>query len=271
MTRVTGTAASGVQGIAKAVAVLRAFKSEPSGLSTSEIADLVEMPQSTVRKIVAALRKERLLTKAGVKGRVKLGSALVRLAAGAQIGLETVIHQFAFRLSRLAKETVELSVLEGSKALVVDHIQGAQRLTAVSAVGDRVPLHCTAGGKALLAVLPAQRQKEQLSARLQRFTSATITDGEILEKQLREFQVTQLCYEIEEHNEGICAVATAFRDAIGRHYSLSIPIPASRFHAQQALLARLVIEIKDELLNQLHPNLQASAGWRRGYIEGPIE
>jgi DNA-binding IclR family transcriptional regulator len=242
---------SGIQVIARAAAVLRSLEPEPDGLSLADIADRVGLPRSTVQRIVAALLGERLLMSASPTARVKLGPSLVQLGAAADIGTEKILRPFMQALSAAADETVDLSVLRHEAAIFVEQVQGTQRLVAVSAVGGEFPLHCTANGKALLALLPAARRERLLPPRLKRYTEATITDRSKLEEQLREVQHTDLAYDLEEHSLGICAVGTAFFDALGREYSLSIPVPAARFAGKQAMLAKLLKKTKAELLDKL--------------------
>ena len=242
---------SGIQVIARAAAVLRSLEREPDGLSLGDIAARVDLPRSTIQRIVAALVEEQLLMAASLKARVKLGPSLVQLGAAADVGTEKLVRPFMQELSRAVEETVDLSVLKRDSAVFVEQIQGTQRLAAVSAVGKEFPLHCTANGKALLALMPADRRDRLLTGRLKRFTNATVTDRAELEELLRESERTGLAYDLEEHSEGICAVGTAFFDSIGREYSLSIPVPATRFPAKRQLLGKLLKKAKADLLEQL--------------------
>ncbi len=241
----------GIQVIARAAAVLRALGTEPQGLSLGEIAARVGLPRSTVQRIVAALVEEKFLVAASMRAGVKLGPALVQLAAVADAGTEQVVRPFLQELSRLADETVDLSVLQNDAVVFVDQVQGTQRLVAVSAIGKRFPLHCTANGKALLAILPPERREMLLSGRLKRYTVVTVTDKAALKLALREVQATGLAYDLEEHSLGICAVGTAFLDPAGRAYSISIPVPSSRFGAKRPQLAKLLKKTKGDVLEAL--------------------
>jgi DNA-binding IclR family transcriptional regulator len=239
---------SGIQVIARAAAVLRSLEQEPEGLSLGEIAVRVRLPRSTVQRIVAALVDEQILMSASLKARVKLGPALVQLAAAADVGTEKIARPLMQELSRVADETVDLSILQGDSAVFVEQIQGTQRLAAVSAVGKRFPLHCTANGKALLALLEPERRERLLAGRLKRYTGATLTDREMLNKALRDAETSDLAYDLEEHSVGICAVGTAFRDPLGREYSLSIPVPAARFAGKRQQLSKLLKKTRSDLL-----------------------
>jgi DNA-binding IclR family transcriptional regulator len=242
---------SGIQVIARAATVLRCLEREPDGLSLGDIAARVDLPRSTVQRIVAALVEEQLLMSASLKARVKLGPGLVQLGAAADVGTEKIVRPFMQELARAADETVDLSVLRRDAAVFVEQIQGTQRLAAVSAIGKEFPLHCTANGKALLTLITPERRERLLGGRLKKFTEATITDRAQLDELLREGEKSGLAYDLEEHSEGICAVGTAFLDSIGREYSLSIPVPSGRWPSKRQLLSKLLKKTKADLLEQM--------------------
>ena len=90
-------------------------------------------------------------------------------------------------LERLARETGEAANLarrEGRFNLVyVDQVDPPQ-IMAPNWFGRPVPLHATSTGKAYLAFLDAGRASAALPARLERFTSTTITDRKRLDAEL---------------------------------------------------------------------------------------
>jgi DNA-binding IclR family transcriptional regulator len=241
---------SGIQVIARAAAILRALGTEPDGLSLGDIAKRIDLPRSTVQRIVAALGHERFLMSATSQARVKLGPALVMLGAAADVGTERIARPIMQELSDLADETVDLSILKADSAVFVEQIQGTQRLAAVSAVGKAFPLHCTANGKALLGLLAPERRAGLLAGRLKRYTKATKTDRSALETEIRDIAKSGLAYDLEEHSVGICAIGTAFRDSLGREFSLSIPVPASRFADKRQQLSKALIRARTELVER---------------------
>ena len=241
---------SGIQVIARAAAILRALGTEPDGLSLGDIAKRIDLPRSTVQRIVAALGHERFLMSATSQARVKLGPALVMLGAAADVGTERIARPIMQELSDLADETVDLSILKADSAVFVEQIQGTQRLAAVSAVGKAFPLHCTANGKALLGLLAPERRAGLLAGRLKRYTKATKTDRSALETEIRDIAKSGLAYDLEEHSVGICAIGAAFRDSLGREFSLSIPVPASRFADKRQQLSKALIRARTELVER---------------------
>lgn len=235
---------SGVRVIAKAAAVLRTLGQHPEGLSIREIAKLIDVPRSTVQRIVEALDNENLVISASATSGVKLGPALIGLAALAKkFDIAEIARPLMIQLAKDLGETVDLAVLDRDKAVVVDQIPGIHRLTAVSAVGDTLPLHCTASGKAALAALSDEeisklRTRLKLSAR----TKNTITTWDKLEAEIAWIRRHGVAFDREEYLVGITAVAGALRGPSDELAIVSVPAPTERFTANEKVLAKTVIE-----------------------------
>ncbi|MEP2736557.1 MAG: IclR family transcriptional regulator [Erythrobacter sp.] len=248
---VIGERRGGIQVIARAAVIMRALEDEPDGLSLGEIAARVDLARSTVQRIVAALAEEQLLIAATPKSRVKLGPALVRLARATNIEIEQIAHPIMEEFSRKINETVDLSVVQGKSAVFVDQVLGSHRLRAVSAVGERFPLHSTACGKALLSKQPEARLEKMLNSKLEAYTENTITDPEALRAQLHAPRDGDTIEDIEEYTEGICAVGIAFTDPLERVFAISIPVPTNRFMQNREKLRAALLECRNEILAAL--------------------
>src|SRR5262249_17787732 len=142
-----------IQVIARAGAILRALENESAGLSLGQIAQRVHLARSTVQRIVAALAAEKLVIAASPMGRVRLGPAILRLAASVQTDFVAPVRPFLVQLSHELHETVDLATVKHDHLVFIDQVIGSQRLRTVSAVGESFPLSCTANGKAYLAEL----------------------------------------------------------------------------------------------------------------------
>jgi DNA-binding IclR family transcriptional regulator len=83
--------------------------------------------------------------------------------------------------------------------------------------GSRVPLHCTASGKLLLAALPASRARALLGAGpLQRYTPRTIVDRAALERELQAIRANGVGTDVGEYLADSVCLAVPVRDARGR-------------------------------------------------------
>jgi IclR family transcriptional regulator, carbohydrate utilization repressor len=242
-----------VQVIARAASVLRALEGEQAGLTLAQIAQRVDLARSTVQRIVDALRAEQFLIAATPTSGVRLGPALIRLAASASVEFDQITRPIMAELSQQLGETVDLSVLKGFNAVFTDQIQGAHRLRAVSAVGETFPLHCTANGKALLGILPKDKLEKFLRNPLPRLTAMTLVTPAQLRTEIEAYTKTGVSFDNEEHTEGISAVGTSFVDPLGRCIALSIPIPTTRFKKMKGDVVKQLLIARTSIIKALGP------------------
>src|SRR4051812_44839281 len=236
----TSTVNGGVQVIARAAQILRALDGEPHGLSLSQLSERLDLPRSTVHRVVSALSAEGLLASASPNGRVRLGPEIARLALASRRELRLELRPHLQRLFDRLNETVDCAVLDGDHLRFIDQIPAPHRLRAVSAVGATFPLHCTANGKAVLASLDDEAVKALVPARPSRYTPATIGRRSELLEELAEVRRTGVALDREEHTEGISAGGFAVRDVSGTIAAISVPMPTQRFAGREgAIVAAL--------------------------------
>jgi len=247
-----GTAvSSGVQVIARVAELFRALGGEPWGLTLTQLAKRLDLPRSTVHRLVGALAAEGLLMSASTAGRVRIGPEFVRIASGSRLELREQLQPSMRRIFEATGETVDLSMLEGEEVHVVAVIPTQHQLRAMAEIGASFPLHCTSKGKAILALLSDEKAAELLPAKLERFTQATRTSrGELMEE-LAEVRRTGVAFDLEEHAVGICAVAIAAQDPFGSLFTLSVPVPSQRFREEREVILEALLEVRAELTGVL--------------------
>jgi DNA-binding IclR family transcriptional regulator len=243
----------GVQVIARAAAIMRILARHPRGLSLGEIAKMIKLPRSTVQRIVDALDTENLVVASSSAHGVRLGPALIPLAAAAQFDAAELARKYMQQLADKLGETVDLTLFDQNKVVFIAQITGSHRLQAVSSVGISFSLHCSAPGKAALAMLDAEsRTKIKKKLRMERYTDYTITEWDALENQLDAIARDGVAIDREEHDEGICAAAIALHTADGEIICLSIPVPALRFSEQEAAIVSELRTCRALLQRDLH-------------------
>ncbi|WP_321842542.1 IclR family transcriptional regulator [Paraburkholderia bannensis] len=241
-----------VQVIARAAAILRALKEHPEGLSLGELAKLLSLPRSTIQRIVDALHAENLVIAASLAKGVRLGPALLSLAAAAKFAIVDVARPTLQQISRDCGETVDLSLLDADKVVFVDQVRGTHRLRAESDVGISFPLHSSAPGKAMLAALERDElDRLKSTLRLGKLTSHTIATWPELEDALAEVRRTGLSSDLEENADGVCAIAASLRLPTGELAAISIPVPTQRFHDLREQLEGLLQEQCEKLQQRL--------------------
>src|SRR5215469_8566460 len=237
----------GIQVIARAAEILRVLEHQPEGLSLGQIARAVGLARSTVQRIVAALAAEVFVTAVGPNGGVRIGTGLVRLAASVGSNVAELLRPHLRALGDAVGETVDLSVLSGGSAVFVDQVPGRQRLVAMSAVGERFPLHCTANGKAILACMVEADVLELIDKSTAEHPDHPLTDHNALMHELGRTRQTHLAFDFEEHREGITVVGTALLDWFGRPIAISIPIPSLRFADRQGQIAASLLHFRERI------------------------
>jgi DNA-binding IclR family transcriptional regulator len=240
-----------IQVITRAANVLRTLEGEPEGLSLGQIAQRVGLARSTVQRIVDALRAEQFVMAASPTSGVRLGPALIRLAASASVEFDHITRPLMGELAQQLGETVDLSVLKGNSAVFTAQVQGRHRLRAVSGIGESFPLHCTANGKALLSTLPDAKLERLLRGPLPRLTPNTVTKPAELMKEIQSCRRTGIAVDDEEHTEGISALGTAFVDPLGRAVALSVPVPSMRFKRIRPQLATALLAARESIIAAL--------------------
>lgn len=234
---------SGIRVIARAADILKALGQHPEGLTLSEIANRVDIPRSTVQRIVKALDDANFVIAASPTSGVRLGPALTSLAGVAMpADFVQICRPLIVKLNNDCGETIDLSVLGNDKMVIVDQVASVRhRLVWMTAVGSSLSLHASAPGKALLAAL-APRELAALRKRLRpvKFTENTITDWARLEAELADIRRNGFAYDREECFQGILAVGKCVRGPGGQFGAVSIPVPAERFAASEDRLVQLL-------------------------------
>ncbi|SPF78495.1 HTH-type transcriptional regulator SrpS [Pseudoprimorskyibacter insulae] len=222
-----GKGRNGIQVIERAARILRALKDNQSGMSLGQIAEAVDLPRSTVQRIVGALQSERLVIAGSNGGRLRLGPELSALAEAARYNIVETCRLLLTELAQATGETADLSVLRGSAMIFLDQVPGTHRLRTVSSVGEAFPLTSTANGRACLALM--ENDAAMALAREEWSRQGHPGDEASLLNELERIRRTGLAYDLDEHTQGICAVGFAFADWTGDLHSISVPVPTTRF------------------------------------------
>jgi len=242
-----GSTRSGIQVIARAAAVLRALKDDPSGLSLGQIAERAGLPRSTVQRIVAALQEERLVIAQTMGNGVRLGPELHALARAARYNIVDRCRPYLTRMRDTLGETVDLSVLRGGQMIFLDQVPGSHRLRTVSSVGEVFPLTTTANGRACLATMAEPRAEALALAEW----NGDAAGWPALLAQLTRIRTEGLAEDLDNHTDGISALGIAFADLAGDLHAISVPIPSTRFAEQREAVAEALLALKPELTRVL--------------------
>jgi DNA-binding IclR family transcriptional regulator len=203
---------SSVQSVERAFAVLRGLSSGPAGVT--ELAERVDLPKSTVSRLLSTLEQLGVVEQVVVGGRYRIGDGMLSLAAAASKGrgLISLVRPHLVELTRELGEATGLSVVEGQRVHYLDQVGSDSPVQVRDWTGDRLPAHVTSSGLVLLAWSDASVRAAFLRAELAPSTSHSMTDPEKLRQRLDEVRNVGYAWAYEEFAEGLNSVAVPLRD-----------------------------------------------------------
>jgi DNA-binding IclR family transcriptional regulator len=224
-----------IQSVDHALRLIDLF-AERRRLAIGEIAKHLEVAPSTASRLVAMLQAHGYVAKEAASRAYVVGSKLrdAGLTAVRELDIRSQTRPYLEALSAEAGETVQVGVLEGQTVVFLDCVEGARLLRVSSRVGQLLPAHSLATGKALLAELaPEDFLTLYPRETLERLTRRTTTSRAQLQRELAAVARRGYATAFSESDEEIASVAASVHDVIGRvRCAVSIAAPASRLTAK---------------------------------------
>lgn len=243
--------ATGSQTIIRALLVLRALRDSDSDLGVTDIARTVQLPSSTVHRILRTLVGAGYVAQNVETERYRLGreAFLLGRAASHTLGFDAAVPLLE-RLAAETQESVNLVVRDGDEGLVVLRVESPQPLRYTQSTGDRIPLYCTSTGKVLLAFAGDLNAEVARLGELERLTPNTITSPRQLLEELTLIRVEQFSINKGERIPGVSGVAAPVLGSDGRAIAaLAVQGPAFRMPDERlADLGPLVARTAQEIV-----------------------
>jgi DNA-binding IclR family transcriptional regulator len=227
--------------IEKALDVLRHLHGEGRPCGPAEIGRALELPRSTVHRLLAALGR-RGFVESDARGQYRPGIVLVALGVGV-LSREPVVVAARPILEREAEavgETIFLSAARGGRILVLDKEEGSGFLRASPRIGAEIPAHATAIGKVWLAFAPERVE----SVRQEAFTPRTRT-GPALERDLARVRARGWAENRDEWIVGLTGIAAPIVVDGVLAATLAISGASARMREPRRLAARVVAAARD--------------------------
>lgn len=240
----------GIQVITRAAKILDALGAKPNGMSLGEIAQAVDLPRSTVQRIVSALDSVQLVRSQGSAGGIRLGPALLRLIANVHTDVVAIAQPWLLALSQATGETVSLGRASGLQLAIVHYVVADRELRVVPRIGMNLPLYSTSGGRALLALDSDDAARVLLGEDYQAITDRTVRDFPALLAHLTEIRRTGLAYDRGETLEGVSTMAVAIDTILGR-FSISLLVPTPRFQKWEDHYRQEILKCKHGLVDEI--------------------
>jgi DNA-binding IclR family transcriptional regulator len=245
-----------IQSVSHSLDVLEQFCGEADELGVTELSKRLKLHKNNVFRLLATLESRGYIEQNRATENYRLGIRCLQLGQSylQHMGLLRQARVTMADLVRQVRETSYVAVLRRAAIVPVEVVEADRPVRIVSQLGEALPLHCTAAGKAYLAFESEDEVRNLLPDGLAKFTDRTIVDRQALHQQLRTIAQNGYAVDMGEHVEDIRAVAVPVRDYNASVVGvLAVAAPASRFTAERIdkEIAPLVLKAGRELSSRL--------------------
>jgi IclR family transcriptional regulator, pca regulon regulatory protein len=204
-------------GLAKGLAVIRAFTRDHAALTLSDIARSARIPPATARRCLLTLEELGYLTRNGrsflLRPKVlELGAAYLE-----SMNIELITRTHLEELARNTADSAALCVLDGVEIVYVARASVRTLLRLEAHIGSRFPAYATSTGRVLLAGVTPERLEHYLAnAPFEALTERTVTEPARLRALIDECRRSGYSVVEDELAYGVIALAVPVLDPQGR-------------------------------------------------------
>jgi len=221
-----------IKSVQKSLKVLKTIMYAPDEVSLADIEKIVGFNSSTTHHLLKTLISEGFVRQNPKTKKYSVGSEIF-LSWISNRHLEKTFDRAVPILEEcvdITNETTNLFIQDYDEVICVAGRESKQMLKAYLMIGLRLPMTCTAAGKVFLANL---EENEVLSFihrdGLRKYMPKTITDVNLLLKELKQIKVQGYAVEKDEYEEMITAVGFPIQNILGKVIcSLTCIIPSFR-------------------------------------------
>jgi DNA-binding IclR family transcriptional regulator len=220
------------------IALLEVIAAKDQRYSLQALVEETGLPKPTLHRMLQQLESAGLLQREGDGRHYGTGTRLRRLAENLLLNdtHHGARHVVLRHLVEEVGESCNITALSGSEVIYLDRVETAAPLRFYLHPGSRVPAHCSASGKVLLAQMTAaQRQRLLAHAPLEKYTAKTLTDLGKFEKEIKRVQADGYALDDEEFLPGLLCLAVLVPSPAGlSNLCVAVQAPIMRLTAAKA-------------------------------------
>lgn len=245
-----------VQSLSRALKLLNALSYYVQGLSLSEVAQEVGLPNSTAHRLLTTLQNERYVRFDNERSVWMIGVQAFRVGATfvRSRDLVAISRPYMRRLMVQSGETVNLGMADRGEIIYLAQVETQKMMRAIAGTGGRAAMHCSGIGKALLAYMNEEDRGRTLdSLQFHRETANTITSVELFNRQIPDITRNQYAVDDEENAIGLRCVAGVIFNEFGEPMAgLSVSGPTARLtDARLPALGAMVSEVAAAITSEV--------------------
>lgn len=206
-----------VHSLVRGLEVIRSFDAEHPVMTASDVARRTHLSRAATRRFLHTLCEVGYLSTDGKAYALtpRLLELGYRYLSG--LGLPEIAQPHLQDLSERVRRSCSVSVLDGAEITYVARA-ATRRIAAIDITdGSRLPAYATSMGRVLIAGLPADERARFLAdAALTSLTPHTITDRDVLERELERVRSRGWSVVDQELEEGLRSIAVPLHASDGR-------------------------------------------------------
>lgn len=212
--------------------------SQHQPIGVSELSKLLEMPKSSVQRVLMTFQEAGWLRQAGSEvTRWEIGARVVGVRPIALKGgaLQKAARQPMQDLCDLVNETVHLSIPDGTTSMVlIEETECKQSVRTAYSIGSVSPFHATANGLALLAHMNERQIDAILGRELAKYSENTVVDPERIREELERIRARGYSVNLGQYRHQVYAIGAPVFDGNGIAVAgVCFSMPGSRFEADR--------------------------------------
>lgn len=233
-----------INSIIRAIDILNLYTSNKTHYGVTEISKNLNLPKTTIFRIIKTLEEKGWLVKDEPTNKYKLGFEILNVASSVvrNYSYNDIIIEEMKKLAEEYNESVFLHVYDDYAARCIQKIEMQNYIKISSEIGKKSPLHVGASSKIILAYQKPEIINYIISQGLPKYTNQSIIDGDELLEDLAEIRRLGYSISFGEIDLDVTAIAAPILYNEELLYGLSIIAPTSR------ILIKGVEEMKNTLL-----------------------
>jgi IclR family KDG regulon transcriptional repressor len=237
-----------IRAVNNALNLLEEFKGDRDELGVTELSKRLNLHKNKIFRLLATLEAKGYIEQNKATENYRLGVKSLELGQTylKQLGLVRQAKPFLRAIVEKCNEMAYVGIIRQNSVIYLDVEEASQIVKVASRVGWRLPIHCTAIGKAQIAYASEEElEKLGILNHMERFTPNTIVDkGEFI-KHIKEVAKRGYALDNEEYNPEVRCVGVPVRDYTGRVVGgISVCGPSFRM-TDELLKTKIIPVVKD--------------------------
>lgn len=244
------------QSVEKTLQIIEIMAESREPLRLQDIALKVEMPASTVLRLINTLVSCGYANQDSITLRYSLSLKFMLIGGlvSSQTSIRDLAHPYLLELSKKCKESVCLAIEQDMEVVYLDVIDGPDGILKITQrIGKVAPLHSTAVGKIMMLNFDSKQLNQLISLKgLQSLTPNTITHKDALIRELEKIKIQGYAIDDEECELGARCISAGIKDYTGKYIAgISVSGPTTRMSMEYIDINKYIVMDTAKTISEL--------------------